>query len=391
MGNTIIRGRNSKDNLFQYSSNSTSTNSFNYENIIQSPNKINLKQNFYRKYKYNSESKALKYHSRNNNLINFSKINGKNNINSGKNKIIDLSLETLNRRKHKYNNYNMKLSQGMKTRNKNININKKQKIIGLYTEYDSKFNNKNIRIQEKFIFKNQGNNIKRIDIKFFKTTENVNRFKNILNKEERDSNINNKTSLESSRFINYNIIKEKTSDLTFKSTLNITNRNQLKNQIYNQFELNNEVEFEEYIAHLNSEDFNIDKELIERPLFNLMKQYQFHSNLNKQKKLCQKSEGDETQKSILYENNLANNKKNKIKIHSLIHIFNSKKMKKHKIFLDKINKRYNFDKKNKIISNTDDKHKFDILIKNEYNHKTELSTSANSKYSKSKGLNFYSS
>ena len=66
-------------------------------------------------------------------------------------------------------------------------------------------------------------------------------------------------------------------------------------------------------------------------------------------------------------------------------------MKKHKIFLDKINKRYNFDKKNKIISNTDDKHKFDILIKNEYNHKTELSTSANSKYSKSKGLNFYSS
>ena len=273
----------------------------------------------------------------------------------------------------------------MGIRNKNININKKQKIIGLYTEYDSKINNKNIRIQKKCLFKNKENNLKKIDFRFFKTTEKMNQRKKLLNKEEFDSiNINKKASLESSRFINYNIIKEKASDLTLNSNLNIINRDKLKGRC----EPNYEIEFEDYITKLNSEDFNIDKELSERPLFNLINNYQYHSNLYKQTKNCLKYDGDKDNILILHETNSSNNNKNKIPISSLTNIFNVKQTKKHKIFLDKIKTHYNLNKKYKILNNRNDKHKINFLIKTENNYKTESSTSANSK---SKFLNVSSS
>ena len=175
------------------------------------------------------------------------------------------------------------------------------------------------------------------------------------------------------------MIKEKTSDLTLKSTLNILKQNQLKIQIYNSSDQNYEIEFEDYITKLNSSDFNIDKELKERPLFYLINNYLVNSKLNIRTKFHQKTEGDLSEKQLLYNNNFTNNK-NKARISSLINILNNKKVKKHKIFVEKIKNDCSLDKKYKIINNRNDKHNFRFLIKSEKKQRTELSTSANSKF-----------
>jgi len=376
MNNNIIKGRNSNNNLLKFTANSTSTNSAFNEDIIQNSNKKIHKQYLYGKYKSNSENKIIKYNSQNNNDINILKIFDKNSIDSEKNKIIDLPVECLNKNK---NTYNYKLSQEVGINNKNII--QKHKIISLYTEYDSKINNININNHKKSLFKNEENNIKRIDIKFIKSPEKVSKIKIPSRKDDLDFfNINNKTSLESSKFINYNMIKEKTSDLTLKSTLNILKQNQLKIQIYNSSDQNYEIEFEDYIAKLNSSDFNIDKELKERPLFYLINNYLVNSKLNIRTKFHQKTEGDLLAKQPIYNNNFTNNNKNKARISSLINILNNKKLKKHKIFVEKIKNEYNLDKKYKITNNRNDKHNFRFLIKSEKKQRTELSTSANSKF-----------
>ena len=383
MNNNIIKGRNSKNNLLKSSANSTSANSAYYEDIIKNSNKKNNNRCFYRTYKSNSENKKFKYNSPSNNVINtFKKIN-KNSIDSEKNQIIYFPSWHLSKNKITCN-YN--LSQEVGINNKNIN--RKNKIIALYTEYDSKINNIDINRQKKYLFKNKENNIKRIDIKFLKSPEKNNKIRISSKKDELDFlNINNKASLESSKFINYNIMKEKTSDLTIKSSLNILQQNQLKIQIYNRSNQNCEIEFEDYITKLNSEDFNIDKELKERPLFYLINNYLVNSKLNIKSKFHQKTEGDIFKKPIINDNNFTNNNKNKTRISSLINILNNKKMKKHKILLENINHHYSLDKKCEIKNNRNDKHKFHSLIRTENKHKTELSTSANSK---SKFINFYS-
>ena len=375
MNNNIIKGRNSNNNLLKFTANSTSTNSAFNEDIIQNSNKNIHKQYLYGKYKSNSENKIIKYNSQNNNDINILKKFDKNSIDSEKNKIIDLPVECLNKNK---NTYNYKLSQEVGIDNKNII--QKHKIISLYTEYDSKINYININNHEKSLFKNEENNIKRIDIKFLKSPEKVSKIKIPSRKDDLDFfNINNKASLESSKFINYNMIKEKTSDLTLKSTLNILKQNQLKIQIYNSSDQNYEIEFEDYIAKLNSGDFNIDKELKERPLFYLINNYLVNSKLNIRTKFHQKTEGDLSEKQLLYNNNITNSK-NKARISSLINILNNKKVKKHKIFVEKIKNDCSLDKKYKIINNRNDKHKFHFLLKTEKKQRTELSTSANSKF-----------
>ena len=310
MNNNIIKGRNSKNNLLKSSANSTSANSAYYEDIIKNSNKKNNNRCFYRAYKSNSENKKFKYNSPSNNVINtFKKIN-KNSIDSEKNQIIYFPSGRLSKNK---NTYNYKLSQEVGINNKNIN--RKNKIIALYTEYDSKINNIDINRQKKYLFKNKENNIKRIDIKFLKSPEKNNKIRISSKKDELDFlNINNKASLESSKFINYNIMKEKTSDLTIKSSLNILQQNQLKIQIYNRSNQNCEIEFEDYITKLNSEDFNIDKELKERPLFYLINNYLVNSKLNIKSKFHQKTEGDIFKKPIINDNNFTNNNKNKTRI-----------------------------------------------------------------------------
>ena len=59
---------------------------------------------------------------------------------------------------------------------------------------------------------------------------------------------------------------------------------------------------------------------------------------------------------------------------------NNKKVKKHKIFVEKIKNDCSLDQKYKIINNRNDKHNFRFLIKSEKKQRTELSTSANSKF-----------
>ena len=125
---------------------------------------------------------------------------------------------------------------------------------------------------------------------------------------------------------------------------------QLKEKNDNKYEQNFEIEFEDYITKFNSGYFNIDRELNERPLFYLMKNYKTKLNYNKFAKLFIKSQKAETIKSLLHENRFNNNNKNKNRISSLISIFNSKKIKKHKIFLEKIHSRSIIDKKYKNIN-----------------------------------------
>jgi len=373
MGNKNIKSRNLNKNLLKLSSNSISTNSAFSDEFIQNSIQKNKNHNFYLKHIFNLENKKLNYSPNICRNINIFSIIDKNNIKSEKNKIIDLSLHPLSKKKSKYNLFPI-IAINNKYENKNL------KITGLYTEYDSANNNDQKNIMNKCLFKRvDKNNIKRIDIKFFKPPKKIKKYKRLLKNDEFGLfNANNKASIESSKFINYDIIKEKTLDLTLKSTLNYAFKNQLKEKNDNKYEQNFEIEFEDYITKLNSGYFNIDRELNERPLLYLMKNYKTKLNYNKSAKLFIKSKKDETIKSLLHEHRF-NNNKNKNRISSLISILNSKKIKKHKIILEKIHSRSIIDKKYKNINIKKNVNNISSIYKKENNLKTELSTSANSK------------
>ena len=373
MGNKNIKSRNLNKNLLKLSSNSISTNSAFSDEFIQNSIQKNKNHNFYLKHIFNLENKKLNYSPNICRNINIFSIIDKNNIKSEKNKIIDLSLHPLSKKKSKYNLFPI-IAINNKYENKNL------KITGLYTEYDSANNNDQKNIMNKCLFKRvDKTNIKRIDIKFFKPPKKIKKYKRLLKNDEFGLfNANNKASIESSKFINYDIIKEKTLDLTLKSTLNYAFKNQLKEKNDNKYEQNFEIEFEDYITKLNSGYFNIDRELNERPLLYLMKNYKTKLNYNKSAKLFIKNQKAETIKSLLHENRFNNNKNNN-RISSLISILNSKKIKKHKIFLEKIHSRSIIDKKYKNINSKKNVNNIFSIYKKENNLKTELSTSANSK------------
>ena len=75
-----------------------------------------------------------------------------------------------------------------------------------------------------------------------------------------------------------------------------------------------------------------------------------------------------------------NNKKGKNKISSLINTTKNKKKKNHQIILEKIKNQNKSDNNFKIINTRNEIHKNIYLNKRENNYKTELSTSANSKF-----------
>ena len=377
MGNFNKKGRNVNKNLFKLTSNSISTNSAFSDEFIQNSIQKNIKQNFSSSHTYNSESKKVNYSPNIRRNINISNIFDKNNIKTEKNKIIDLSLHPLNKKKSKHN-ISPFLSLNNKYGNKNL------KIIGLYTEYDSTNNNNKNFIKNTYLFKREEkNNKKRIDIIFYKSKEKYERYKKLLKYDEFFLfNANNKVSIESSKFINYDIIKEKTSDLTLKSTSYYAFKNQLKEKNIEQNEKNFEIEFEDYIEKLNSGNFNIDKELSERPLLYLMKKYKRKLNYNKSYKYFVQNENEETIKSLFNENRFNNSNKIKNRFSSIINILNSKKLKRHEIILEKIKHHHINDKKYKNIifnNNKNNINKISCIIKTENNLKTELSTSANSK------------
>ena len=366
MKNPIIKGRNQSYGLIKCSLNSASTKSAISDDIL-----INKNINKNIKYKY--------------------KLTENNNKNKENNKIIDLTF--IPKKKKKYINIIIdKLSRKIDIK-KRLN---KKKLIGLYTEYDSKINGnyENNNINNEYIFKKEKDVfIKRKDIKFLKINGRLYQTTNLLNSKERESfNFNNKPSLESSKFINYDIIKEKHSFIEViesinNSNMNITNKNELMNRIDNNHNNFIEIEFENYITKLNSGEFNIDKQLSERPLLKLKNKYLNKVKLNKSKiidrgQVKHKKKGGCTNTNRNQKiNNFScnskkpksyNNKKNRCKNLSLINI--SKKKKIHKIILDIIN---NSNHKS-IINNRNEIHNNSHLIKKENNYKTELSTSANS-------------
>ena len=127
MGNKNIKSRNLNKNLLKLSSNSISTNSAFSDEFIQNSIQKNKNHNFYLKHIFNLENKKLNYSPNICRNINIFSIIDKNNIKSEKNKIIDLSLHPLSKKKSKYNLFPI-IAINNKYENKNL------KITGLYTE-----------------------------------------------------------------------------------------------------------------------------------------------------------------------------------------------------------------------------------------------------------------
>ena len=377
MGNRIIKGRNENYNLIKYSLNSASTNSEIYDKKIFNLSKLSDNK------KYLGGNKSHSFEIKKNNFVNKKyfdnnnekkfKIYNKNIINFRKNKIIDLSFLPFKSKKPK-NIFTMKLLPDLGI--KNIGI-KKNKLFGLYTEYDSKinYNQKNYNIQTENIFKRKyKNNTKGIDIKF----SGINKRTKILNfKEFRPFSINN-SALESSRFINYDITKERKSfkdafELTNITYLNKTNKNKLIKDLENQNNQNDEMEFEDYISKLNSADFNIDEQLSDRPLLSLINKYLFNSRKSYQETLFYKS--NLTLNSIKPKS--SSNYKMKDKINSLKNAFKNKNIEIKKILVKKVNNLFNINKK--VINKRKDIYKSFHFLNTINDHKTELSTSSNYK------------
>ena len=251
MGNQIIKGRNNNYSSNKLSLNSTSTNSFISDEKLRQQRKINSYKKLIRENKYHLD-----------NIIN----NNDKLILAEKNKIINLS--SYSRKKDESENFiDLKLSQKIYIDKKFKN---KNKLICLYTEYDSKINSKekNRSINKNlFINENSKNYNKEMRFKCLKNTENNIQTKKYFN--FNDINlfyINNKASLESSKFINFDIMKERTSFVevlahTNKTYLDKINKNHLIKTKESKSDKFFEIEFEDYIKKLNSEEFNIDREL----------------------------------------------------------------------------------------------------------------------------------
>ena len=285
MGNQVRNGRNYKDNIIKLSINSFSTNSGIHENLsLYNDKKFRNKNDFHQiEEKYFSEVLPLEKINKNikkgvlnskHNIIENTKFNSRNNINSLKNKIIFLSSYSMKQNINSNENISSKLN--IKNSNKNIipfnsknsvsNDNMK-KIIN---------NRKNTNLNKELL----SDILKKLKKENIKNNINIEQKKKLLNLKEIDSIPNDKdnnSSINSSKFINFDIINEKESIieeleitnrtnnknyLNFKNCLNLDNNNHIQTK-----ESLHEMEFEDYIKKLNLEEVNIDKELNERPLF----------------------------------------------------------------------------------------------------------------------------
>ena len=188
------------------------------------------------------------------NINNYPKINSKNNnllkikekkdlLNNNKNKklekrnILNNSLPINNKIEKKINNLHQYLKKNSRL-NENCNI----------------YNEKN---SNNFVNKRKRKNLMYInDISTLLISKN--------NKEK--INLNNKFFERDSKFINFSIIDDK-SELNEDSKLdNEINNNTILNEIKKKEESEYEYEFEDYINKLNTNNINIDQQLLERPL-----------------------------------------------------------------------------------------------------------------------------
>jgi len=248
MEKPLIKGRNINYSLNKLSLNSTSTNSFISDEKLKQKRKINSYKNLLKE--------------NNHHFDNFIINNDKFKI-AEKNKIINLSCYS--NKKDKYeNNCELNLSRKIYI---DKNFKDKKKLICLYTEYDSKINlnekNKNIDNNNFFINKISKNYNEKIGVLYSKMKENIQRMRYMKINDMNLFYINNKASLESSisKFINFDIIKERTSFIealanTNKTYLDNNNKNNLIKIKENKSDGFLEIEFEDYIKKLNSGNFN---------------------------------------------------------------------------------------------------------------------------------------
>jgi len=331
MGNQIVNGRNHKKNIIKLSLNSISTNSIIQDNLSLYNNKekdikkfIIDKEKFIPNILYENDNKS----------INQTELNKKAKINSYNNKIICLS------------SYPKKIDKTKKLENSNIPSkiyidNLKQTIYNRTKNYDE-YDLDDDRIKNNKIYQNSSKEKNKFSHDNFHNKLSKEKDKNSMGKnnlfdlEEVNtiyySNEDNKSSLNSSKFINFDIINEK---VTLTDRLELTNQsNYNNNKLYqiNKIDLNKnkdlkkgkyfEIEFEDYIKKLNLEEVNLDKELIERPLyFEVNKKYK----KNKSKKVIKNNNIDKNYKflsinrnkkikSSLFDSNIFTNsfKKNKL-------------------------------------------------------------------------------
>ena len=395
MGNQVRNGRNNKDSIIKLSLNSFSTNTAIHD-FLPSYNDKKLKKLI------NPSKIDRKYISK---MIPIEKIT---NYNCNKKFVLN-------------NNNNKITKDNLNMNSRNENISQKNKIIFLSSNFfHSNKSNKNniINLSHKLDFKIKDNNTKTIHTEIEKNNyinknknkilinqntnknlnkelshsilykpnidnhANKNKNKKILNLKEVDSlycteNENeNKSSKNSSKFINLDILNEKISIMDGLELTNHSNINNINNDEKNK-ESYSEIEFEDYIKKLNLGNFNIDRELFERPLFyNRSKKINSNKSSNKIKNYFNKINyknkflPDENELKNLYKNknhslrnSLKKSSNNKDKNQNLS--FKSKK--------DKTKKESNFNTGNKKKNN-------DIIIyRNNHNYIPNISLNTNNK------------
>ena len=378
MGNQVRNGRNYKDNIIKLSLNSVSTNTainndnnsaYNNKKLKNFKNIGFTEENYFSKILQSEQINAYNKKSALNN-ININKEylkNSRNIINSHKNKIIFLS------------SYSSKINlPNKKDITKNYPspkyINKEENNKTIYTEINkNKYNYSNIINNHKIIHNNKNNNINRnlnkellydlLDKYIDKNinNNNINQKKKIDSKYCAENTNEKKSSINSSKFINFDIINENESiidgiELTNHSIKNFENNN--NNNNYNCKNINKdrfyEFEFEDYIKKLNlEEEVNIDRELFERPLFyNRSKKIKSKANHNKIKNNFKTSKCDYNFLSKKIKNNKCNisNYSCCVKKNSLRNSLNDNNG-------SKSNKKKYFDKKNYFMNNSNNQNK----------------------------------
>jgi len=330
MGNQITNGRNHKKNIIKLSLNSISTNSFVQDNLSL----YNNKEKDIKKFAIDKEKIISNILYKNENKsINQIDLNKKSRINSHNNQIICLSSNS------------KKIVKPKKMENNNISskIYLDKNICGRvknYNKYDLNYN----RIKNCKIYQNSSNEKNKLSHDNSKKTLNKEKDKNIIgtnnyfdmnevntiyySNEDKD----NKSSLNSSKFINFDIINEK---ITLTDRLELTNESNCNNNKLYQINKNEldknidlkksnyfEIEFEDYIKKLNLDEVNLDKELIERPLyFEVNKKYKknkskkvFKNNIIDEKYKYLSKNRNKKIKSTLFGSNIFTNsfKKNKL-------------------------------------------------------------------------------
>ena len=225
MGNQIVNGRNHKKNIIKLSLNSISTNSIIQDNLSLYNNKekdikkfIIDKEKFIPNILYENDNKS----------INQTELNKKAKINSYNNKIICLS------------SYPKKIDKTKKLENSNIPSkiyidNLKQTLYNRTKNYDE-YDLDNDRIKNNKIYQNSSNEKNKFSHDNFHNKLSKEKDKNSMGKnnlfdlEEVNtiyySNEDNKSSLNSSKFINFDIINEK---VTLTDRLELTNQSNYNN------------------------------------------------------------------------------------------------------------------------------------------------------------------